>query len=80
MGYKSILARLAAQRKERNEIWAQKARDEFDSSFDATFSYVKSGRRHVKTKAGDIAKQYRLLKNICDDDNNDEGEEEEEVS
>ena len=61
-------------------MWAQKARDEFGSSFNTTFSYVKSGRRHVKTKAGDIAKQYRLLKNICDNNNDDEGEEEEEVS
>lgn len=77
MGYKSILARLAAQRKERNEIWAQKARDEFGASFDATFSYTKSGRRHVKTKAGDVAKQYCLLKNICDDEDDEEGEEEE---
>jgi len=58
-------------------MWAQKARDEYGSSFDATFSYVKNGQRHVKTKAGEIAKQYCLLKNICDDDD-DEGEEEEE--
>jgi len=61
-------------------MWAQKAWDEFSSSFDAKFSYMKSGQHHVKTKAGDIAKQYYLLKNICDDDNDDEGEEEEEVS
>ena len=79
MGYKSILARLAAQRKERNEIWAQQARDEYGSSFDATFSYMKSGQRHVKTKAGDIAKQYCMLKNICDD-KDDEDREEAEVS
>ena len=60
-------------------MWAQKARDEYGSGFDDKFSYLKSGRRHVKTKAGDIAKQYCLLKNICDDDNDDEGEEVEEV-
>jgi len=76
LGYKSILARLAAQRKERNEMLAQKAHDDFGSSFDATFSYVKNGQRHVKTKAGDIAKQYCLLKSIGYDDD-DEGEEEE---
>ena len=38
---------------------------------------MKSGRRHVKTKAGDIAKQYCLLKNICDDKEDEEGEEKE---
>jgi len=79
LGYKSILARLAAQRKERNEMWAQKAREEYGSSFDTTFSYTKNGQRHVKTKAGDVAKQYCLLRNICDgNDDADEGEEEEE--
>jgi len=57
-------------------MWAQKARDEFGSSFDATFSYVKNGQRYVKTKAGDIAKQYCLLKNISEGDD-DEGEDEE---
>lgn len=57
-------------------MWAQKARDEFGSSFDATFSYVKNSQRYVKTKAGDIAKQYCLLKNICEGDD-DEGEDEE---
>jgi hypothetical protein len=75
LGYKNILARLAVQRKERNEMWAQKARDEFGSSFDTTFSYVKSGQRHVKTKIGEIAKQYCLLKNICGDDSDEGGEE-----
>jgi len=81
LGYKSILARLAAQRRARNEMWAQKARDEFGSSFDTTFSYVKNGQRHVKTKEGDIAKQYCLLKNICDDgDDDNEAEEEAEIS
>ena len=58
-------------------MWAQKAQDEFGSTFNATFSYVKSGQWHVKTKAGDIAKQYCLLKNICDDEDDEEGEEEE---
>ncbi|KIM35215.1 hypothetical protein M413DRAFT_79626 [Hebeloma cylindrosporum] len=78
LGYKSILSRLAVQRKARNDMWAQKARDEFGSSFDNTFSYVKNGQRHVKTKAGDIAKQYCLLKNICDDDDDDDDKAEEE--
>jgi len=58
-------------------MWAQKAQDKYSSSFDAMFSYVKNSQWHVKTKASEIAKQYCLLKNICDDDD-DEGEEEEE--
>ena len=57
-------------------MWAQKAWEEYGSSFDTMFSYMKNGQRHVKTKAGDITKQYCLLKNIYDDDA-DEGEEEE---
>ena len=57
-------------------MWAQKAWDEFGSSFDTTFLYVKSGQQHMKTKTGKIAKQYCLLKNICDDDSNEGGKEE----
>ena len=78
MGYKSILRRLAAERKATNEQLHQQAQNEYGTTFAATFSYVKNGQRHVKTKASDIAKQYVLLKGIqgYDDDegdNNDEG-------
>ena len=70
MGYKLILCRLAEERKATNERLHQQAKDEFGTAFDTTFSYVKNGQRHVKTKASDVAKQYVLLKGIkgYDDD------------
>ena len=74
MGYKSILRRLAEERKATNEQLLQQARSEFGAAFDTTFSYVKDGQRHVKTKASDVAKQYLTLKGIqgydeeCNDD------------
>ena len=77
MGYKVILHRLAAERKAMNERLHQQARDEFGATFDATFSYMKNGQHHVKTKASDVAKQYLLLKGIKgydEDDGNDGGD------
>jgi len=79
LGYKVILRRLAAERKATNERLHQQARDEFGAAFDTTFSYMKSGQRHVKTKASDVAKQYLLLKGIKgydgdEGDDNDEGD------
>jgi hypothetical protein len=78
-GYKIILRRLAAERKATNEGLLQQARSEYGAAFDAEFSYMKDGRRHVKTKASDVAKQYILLKGIKDydddeGDDNDEGD------
>jgi hypothetical protein len=79
VGYKSILRQLAEERKATNKRLHQQAKDEFGTAFDATFSYMKNGRRHVKTKASDVAKQYVLLKGIKDydydeGDDNDEGD------
>jgi hypothetical protein len=59
-----ILRRLAAKRKTTNEELLQQARSEFGSTFDTTFSYIKDGQRHVKTKASDVAKQYLSLKGV----------------
>jgi hypothetical protein len=73
LGYKSILRRLAEERKATNERLLQQARSEFGAVFDTTFSYMKDGQRHVKTKASDVAKQYVLLKGIKDYDD-DEGD------
>lgn len=73
MGYKSILARLTVERKKHDAWLYQKAKDEFGSSFDDTFAYMKNGQRHVKTKASDVAKQYMKLRGKtgieCDEGN-----------
>jgi hypothetical protein len=71
LGYKVILRRLAAERKATNEELLQQARSEFGSTFDTTFSYIKDGQRHVKTKASDVAKQYLSLKGGYNDDEDD---------
>ena len=78
MGYKVILRWLAAKRKATNEELLQQARSEFGSAFDSTFSYMKDGQRHVKTKASDVAKQYLSLKGVKgynddEEDGDDEG-------
>jgi len=77
LGYKSILRRLAAERKATNERLYHQARNEFGTAFATTFSYMKNGQRHVKTKASDIAKQYVSLKGIqgYDDDEGDDNDE-----
>jgi hypothetical protein len=71
LGYKVILRRLAAERKATNEQLLQQARDEFGTTFDTEFSYMKDGQRHVKTKASDVAKQYLSLKGIQGGDNDE---------
>jgi hypothetical protein len=77
LGYKAILRRLAAERQATNERLLQQARSEFGTTFDTTFSYVKDGQRHVKTKASDVAKQYLSLKGLqgYDDDEGDDNDE-----
>ena len=77
MGYKVILNRLAEERKATNERLRQQARDEFGTAFDTTFMYMKNGQHHVKTKASDVAKQYRLLKGIKGDDDDEGGDNDE---
>jgi hypothetical protein len=73
LGYKGILRQLAAERKATNERLLQQARSEFGAAFDTTFSYIKDGQHHVKTKASDVAKQYLSMKGI-QGYNDDEGD------
>jgi hypothetical protein len=68
-----ILRRLAEERKARNEQLYQQAKNEFGTTFDTVFSYMKNGQCHVKTKASDVAKQYVLLKGIKDYDDDEGG-------
>lgn len=79
MGYKLILRRLTEERKATNERLHQQAKNEFRTTFDSIFSYMKNGQRHVKAKASDVAKQYVLLKGIKDY-NDDEGDGNDEVN
>jgi len=60
-----------------NKQLHEQAKFEFGTAFDTTFSYMKNGQRHVKTKASDVAKQYALLKGIkgYDDDESDDDNE-----
>jgi hypothetical protein len=79
LGYKVILRRLAAERKATNERLLQQARNEFGTTFNTKFSYMKDGQRHVKTKASDVARQYLSLKGVqgyndAEGDDNDEGD------
>ena len=69
-----ILRRLAEERKARNEQLHQQAKNEFGTTFDTVFSYMKNGQCHVKTKASDVAKQYVLLKGIKDYDDDEGGD------
>lgn len=78
LGYKSILARLTVERKKHDAWLYQKAKDEFGTSFDNTFSYMKNGQHHMKTKASDMAKQYMKLRGKmgidCDEGNGSDDE------
>lgn len=69
LGYKAILARLAAERMAEDEHLSQLAKEEYGDQFSAVFSYIKGGRQIVKVKAADIAKQYRTIKGLEMDDN-----------
>lgn len=64
MNITAIQARLKQIRKEDDTLLAARAREEYGAEFANTFTYKKSGVFHVKTKARDIAKQYRILKGI----------------
>jgi hypothetical protein len=66
--YTAIVDRLAQERKENNSEMASRAKDEYGDDFGKIFRYKKNGASFVKVKACDIAKQYRMLKNIPDDD------------
>lgn len=71
MNITAIQARLTQIRKDEDAALAARAREEYGAEFDKMFTYKKSGIIHVKTKACDVAKQYRILKgieNINEDD------------
>ena len=65
--YTAIVDRLAQARKENDNEMASRAKQEYGDEFSNIFSYKKNGTCFVKVKACDIAKQYRMLKNITDD-------------
>ena len=69
LGYKTILACLAAERMAEAEHLSQLAKEEYGDQFSIVFSYIKSGRQIVKVKAADIVKQYRTIKGLEMGDN-----------
>ncbi|CAA7260797.1 unnamed protein product [Cyclocybe aegerita] len=70
--YKAILDKLAEQQGMENDKLCESAKLEYGEQFSSVFSYTKNGRKFVKTKASDIAKQYCELQGIQEDDNDDE--------
>ena len=71
MNITGIQAHLKQIRQDEDAALAVHAREEYGVEFANIFTYKKGGVSHVKTKACDIAKQYRMLKgieNIYDDD------------
>jgi hypothetical protein len=69
--YTAIVDRLAQARKENDSEIASRAKQEYGDEFSKVFCYKKNGACFVKVKASDIAKQYRMLKNITDDSADD---------
>ncbi|KAF8801124.1 hypothetical protein BYT27DRAFT_7115818 [Phlegmacium glaucopus] len=59
--YTAIITRLAKLRADEDARLAEKAKAEYGEAFASHFSYRKGGVMYVKTKAADIAKQYREL-------------------
>ncbi|CAA7264058.1 unnamed protein product [Cyclocybe aegerita] len=72
LGYKAILDKLAEWRGVENNMLCERAKLEYGEQFSSIFSYTKNGRKCVKTKASDVAKQYRELQGIQDNDDDDE--------
>jgi len=68
MTYTAIVKKLTANRLRSDAEMAKQAKEEFGSRFDEIFVYRKNGVNHVKTKAADIAKQYRVIKGHMDVD------------
>ncbi|KJA12688.1 hypothetical protein HYPSUDRAFT_152296 [Hypholoma sublateritium FD-334 SS-4] len=66
LGYTAILNRLADERSAENNRIVQLARDEYGDSFSSTFGYRRRGLWVSKTKAVDIAKQYRSIHKLAD--------------
>ena len=71
LGYTAILAKLADERSAENNQIAQLAKDEYGDSFATTFGYRRLGMWVPKTKAIDIAKQYRGINGLADPFDND---------
>lgn len=65
MNITAIQARLKRIRQDEDAILAAHTWEEYGAEFANIFTYKKSGVSHVKTKACDIAKQYRTLKSIA---------------
>lgn len=59
--YTGVLNRLSQIRIAENIELAQRAKDEYGEKFAEIFRYRKSGKWVPKTKASQIAKQYRIL-------------------
>ena len=68
MTYTAIVKKLTANRLRSDAEVAKQAKEEFGNRFNEVFIYRKNGVKHVKTKAADIAKQYRVIKGHMDVD------------
>ncbi len=66
LGYTAILAKLADERSAENSRIVQLAKDEYGESFSSTFGYRRHGVWVPKTKAVDVARQYRAIHGISD--------------
>lgn len=66
MGYTAILSKLAEERSAENNRIVQLAKDEYGDSFASTFGYRRRGVWVPKTKAVDIARQYRAIHGLVD--------------
>ncbi len=64
----NYITHLAAERVTEDECLSQLTKEEFGNDFLITFSYIKGGKRVVKVKSSDIAKQYRAIKGMKMDD------------
>ena len=71
MTYTGVVKTLKANRVKLDEEVAAFAKKEYGSQFREIFVYRKNGALHVKTKPSEIAKQYRILQNLCDGESDD---------
>jgi len=72
MTYTGIVKTLKANRVKLDEDLATLVKKEYGSQFDKIFVYRKNGALHVKTKPSEIAKQYRILQNLCEGELSDD--------
>lgn len=71
LGYTAILNRLENRRIAENHRLVALAKEEYGDSFADTFKYRRAGAWVTKTKASDIATQYRELHNMEAEDDSD---------